>query len=376
MNVIVIGASAPGLFTAYLLAKRGLEVEVYERSDAIGMPPRTLIVTEKINDVLGFRPEAAILNEVRYVELFSKSKSARLELKRPDLIIERSKLIRLLAEMAESAGAEIKLNCRFLGYTETSNKLVVSIKNLATGAVERVNADVLIGADGAFSAVSRAALRDGHALASLLQARVRLPQDVSQDTFRVWFDAGRTKYFYWLIPESCEAAAVGLIADDARQAGASLKAFLTEHELEPLEFQGAMAPVHRFEYLPKFAAGAQRVFLIGDAAAQMKVTTVGGVVAGLRGARAVADAILKRNGYRGKALSLKLELDLHLLLRQMLNKFTDEDYDALLGMLNGKMRWLLSSKTRDELASTFLKLITAEPKLLILGAKALSRSLY
>ena len=70
MKVSVIGASVSGLFTAYLLAKKGVEVEVYERGNVLGWPPRTLIVTNKINEILDFVPEEAIINRVRYIELF------------------------------------------------------------------------------------------------------------------------------------------------------------------------------------------------------------------------------------------------------------------------------------------------------------------
>ena len=56
MKVTIIGASISGLFTAYLLAKEGIDVEVYERGDALGWPPRTLIVTNKISEVLDFTP--------------------------------------------------------------------------------------------------------------------------------------------------------------------------------------------------------------------------------------------------------------------------------------------------------------------------------
>ncbi len=36
MKVVIIGASTSGLFGAYLLARGGVEVEVYERMNALG----------------------------------------------------------------------------------------------------------------------------------------------------------------------------------------------------------------------------------------------------------------------------------------------------------------------------------------------------
>jgi flavin-dependent dehydrogenase len=375
MKIIIIGASTPGLFAAYLLAKAGAEVEVYERSGSLDFLPRTLIVTGKISDVLGFVPEEAILNEVRYVELLSKSRSAKVELSRPDLIIGRERLVVLLARMAEAAGARIVLKRRFLTFTPTGEGIVVAFRNLESGEDGLARTDVLIGADGAFSAVARAASHNGHFHTALLQARVRLPEQVNRHTYQVWFDPGRTKYFYWLIPESDETVAVGLIADDARQAGSSLKVFLQEQKLEPIEYQAAMVPMHKFEYATRVMEVSRKVFLIGDAAAQVKVTTVGGVVTGLRGARAVAEAILNGSNNGKEIGQLKRELDLHLLVRRLLDGFTDADYDRLIDLLNGELKEVLSERTRDELSQMYLKLVVSQPRLVMLGAKALLRGI-
>jgi len=375
MKVTVIGASISGLFAAYLLAKEGLEVEVCERSAELGAPRRTLIVTDELGRVLGFEPKEAILNKLRFVEIFSESQSVKLELKRPDLVVERATLVYLLAELARSAGATIKLSRKFLKFEERASKLQVVIEDLSTGEIERFITDVLIGADGAHSFVSRAALGNGHRRDALLQARVPLPREACRDTFQVWFGGNHTRYFYWLIPETEETAALGLIAEDARQAGTGLKSFLAHRGLRSIEFQGAMVPRHSFKYAPEFDGRRQNVYLIGDAAAQVKMTTLGGVVTGLRGAKALAGAILKKKGWQAELLELKLELDLHLLLRRMFNHFRTEDYDTLVGLIRKRLRRVLSERTRDELAQTFLRLIIAEPRLMALGTKALLSSL-
>jgi flavin-dependent dehydrogenase len=375
MKIIIIGASTPGLFAAFLLSKAGADVEVYERSGAMDFAPRTLIVTEKISEVLGFVPEEVILNEVRYVELFSKSRSTTVELARPDLIIERQKLLLLLARMAEEAGAKIFLGRRFLSFTSSGKGVNVAFRDSSASVNRQTQADVLIGADGAFSGVARSASHNGHFQTALLQARVRINNEIDRDTYRVWFDPTRTKYFYWLIPESDEIAAVGLIADDARQAGGALKSFLREQGMEPIDYQASMVPMHKFQYFARVNEISHNVFLIGDAAAQVKVTTVGGVVTGLRGARAVVEAIL--NGRKsGKEVSeLKRELDLHLLVRRLLDGFNDLDYDRLIDFLNRELSEVVSNQTRDDLSRMYLDLVSSQPKLLILGAKALLRGI-
>jgi flavin-dependent dehydrogenase len=374
MKIIIIGASVSGLFAASLLSKSGADVEVYERSGALDFTPRTYIVTDKISEVLGFVPQEVILNEVKYVELFSRSRSTTIELARPDLIIERQKLLLLMARMAEEAGAKIFLGRRFQSFSSTAAGVNVVYRDSSACANKETKADVLIGADGVFSGVARSASHNGHFQTALLQARVRIDSnDINRDTYRVWFDPSRTKYFYWLIPESDEIAAVGLIADDAKQAGGALKSFLREQGMEPIDYQASMVPMHKFQYFARANEISRNVFLVGDAAAQVKVTTVGGVVTGLRGARAVAEAIINGKKAGKEASKLKRELDLHLLVRRLLDGFDDMDYDTLIDFLGGDLTDIVSKETRDDLSRMYLDIVSSQPKLLLVGARAFLR---
>ena len=376
MKIIIIGASVSGLFAASLLSRAGANVEVYERSGELDFTPRTYIVTDKISEVLGFVPTEAILNEVKYVELFSRSRSTTVELARPDLIIERQKLLHLIARTAEEAGAKIFLGRRFESFTSSGEGVNVAYRDSSACVTVETKADVLIGADGVFSGVARAASHNGHFQTALLQARVRIDRnDINRDTYRVWFDPNRTKYFYWLIPESDEIAAVGLIADDARQAGAALKSFMREQGMDPIDYQASMVPMHKFQCFARANEISRNVFLVGDAAAQVKVTTVGGVVTGLRGARAVVETILNGKKTGKEASKLKREMDLHLLVRRLLDGFDDLDYDLLIDALSGELNEIVSRETRDDLSRMYLDIVSSQPKLLFLGARALLRGL-
>ncbi len=375
MKVIIVGASISGLYTAALLAKQGVDVEIYDRMDALGGPSHTLIVTGKIGEVLDSVPEEIVLNQVRHLELFSRSRSARLELNYPDLIVERRKFVEMFAGMAEKSGVRIILGHRFEGFAQFGRKVVVMLRNLETNEAKQISTDVLVGADGVHSAVSQAASRDGHAVAALAQARVALPENTDGGTYRVWFDTSRTNYFYWMIPESDRVAAVGLIADDGSQAKARLSEFLQERELKTIEFQSSIVPMHRFGGADGTMDSNRNIFVVGDAAAQVKVTTVGGVVPGLYGAKALAQAILNGRNYRKELSGLKMELHLHLLVRHVLNRFSDQDYDDLIGMLDGGLKDVLQEWTRDELTQCFLRMIWAQPRLITLGARVFLRSL-
>ena len=99
------------------------------------------------------------------------------------------------------------------------------------------------------------------------------------------------------------------------------------------------------------------------------------MVTGLYGARALANSILSGKNYHGELRKLKLELNLHLLVRHILNRFSNENYDELIQMLEGGLKEVIEGWTRDELSQSFWRLIWKEPRLITLGAKALLSSM-
>jgi len=384
-HVTIIGASSAGLFAAYLLAKVGRQVHVYEAAETLKPTPRTLILTGEINRVLGFVPEEAIINRIHRIELFSRKTSARVTLAEPDLVVERERLIRLLMERARKTGAEISLGHCFLNLERDGNGPVLRLENRLKGRIEEVNAGIVIGADGAMSHVARSLpqsdRKNGRPIVSILQARVVLPPGARADTVQVWFERGHTRFFYWLIPESSIHGVVGLGADSHQEAQQRLTHFLSQRNLVALDYQAAEIPLHayrarasaRLPGLPVSQNGGANVFLVGDAASQVKATTVGGVVAGLRGARAAARAITGQRNYGKELGEVKRELDLHLFLRKFLDRFTDADYDELLSLLNHRTRSILESHNRDQMAGAFWGLFLAQPRGLLLGFKAALR---
>jgi digeranylgeranylglycerophospholipid reductase len=374
--VVIIGASTAGLFSAYLLARQGVAVRLFDQGDEPGPPARTLIVTSRISDVLGFVPTEAIVNRTPVVQLFSADRSATIRLREPDLIVERERLIQLLARKAREAGVDIRTGCRFLGLESDRDGVVLRVRNGRDGRTEHVSAQTVVGADGVFSQVARAVERDSHGTVALLQAIVRLPKGAGANTTQVWFDPQATPYFYWLIPEAAGRAAAGLIGEDGKSARESLDRFLAAQKLEPLSYQAAQVSPYGRQVQPWREISKARILLVGDAAGQVKVTTVGGVVTGLRGAWAAARAILRGSDYGRELDGLRRELDMHLLMRKVLNRFVPSDYDALLDLLNPRTTDLLSIHTRDEASQAFFRLLLAQPHLLSLAARAFVRQIW
>ena len=367
-EVIVVGGSAAGLYTAATLARGGRKVRVLESKPDFEPASRTLIVTSHFRNQLGASANASILNEIRRFELFTDGRSAQIALSKPDLIIERARLIPALACEAQQAGANLSFDTRFQSLSPNSRGLHLEVET--AGGREELHAASVVGADGATSRVARTAGWPPVDTVPLVQAIVRLPKDCPPDTTRVWFVPDDTPYFYWLIPESPERGALGVIGEDRGNTARCLARFLEKKRIEPVEWQGARIPVYRRWVPVKRRVGNGDVYLVGDAAAQVKVTTVGGIVTGFRGALGVAQSIL-RNGHSRELMVLRRELDTHWLIRRTMHHFQQKDYSQLVDLLNLSIRDTLSEITRDESTRLLWNVLRRQPRLALLGLRGL-----
>jgi flavin-dependent dehydrogenase len=369
-GISIIGGSAAGFYTAYLLAHQGLDVTLFEASDRIDPSPRTLIATRYMCDVLGPLSEGVIVNTINRFDLFADGRVATVALEQPDLVVERSRLIRILAAKAEAAGAKILTGRRFLSLKPDGNGLNVALSRDGSGEPFTASAGMVVGADGAFSKVARDAGWPSQATVSLIQALVDLPEDMSPSTARVWFIPEHTPYFFWLIPHSPTQGVIGLIGKGERETRRVLAGFLEKKGLEPIEFQSALIPVYK-RWIPNHRkVGGGHVYLVGDAASHVKVTTMGGLVTGFRGSLGVAEAIL--NGGKSRELrTLRRELDRHRLIRRVLHRFVQSDYARLLHLLTPSTTRMLSLFNRDVSGTLLLRVLCAQPRLLLLGLRSL-----
>lgn len=367
-KIAVVGASAAGLYAAGLLARAGASVEIFEQAERVEPFRRTLIVTSRMRDILGRTGEPSVVNQIHRFELFTDGRVAKIHLVRPDLVIERSTLLRSLSDEARAAGAFQYFGRRFSSFEKTRTGLQLNLQT-ADGRSESRDVSTLIGADGAASKVARAGGWPGLSTVPLIQAIVNLPTGYPADTVRVWFIPDDTRYFYWLIPEGSGRGAVGLIGEDGAAARRALERFLEKKQLEPQSYQAARIPVYTRWVETSRTYGAGSIHLVGDAAAQVKVTTVGGIVTGLRGAAGVAESILI--GSTRILSKLRRELDTHLLIRRALHHFEQTDYSRLVDLLNPGARDSLAIHTRDEAVRVLWHICRKQPRFVLLGLRGL-----
>lgn len=356
------------------LAQSNVPVCVYERTNPFAPPERTLIVTPELTRVLGFSAAPATLNKVHTLELCSNARAVPITLRDPDLIVERRALLRQLETYAIRAGVQIEYGLEFTGFVDTSGTTHVELRHRASQSTHCVAAHAVIAADGVRSHVARALGAPALPTVTVLQARIATTGVADPGVGKVWFLPDDSPYFYWLCPESARNAAVGLVDVCPGQARQRLDTFLAARGWEPLEYQSALVPLYTPKTVVSRRAGQLEVLFAGDAAGQVKVTTIGGTVSSLLGAQAAARAIVNGTPYTHELKGVDRELRLHWYIRRLMLHFRDTEYDVLLQLLSGRVGRLLEIHNRDRLASVFWSMLAMQPRLPLLAAQVLWRT--
>jgi flavin-dependent dehydrogenase len=151
MRVGIIGCSINGAYLAYRLTKDGHDVTVFEAKDEIGGKPCSGLVSERIWDFIP-RNDSLIENKISAVELRFPNKKVEVEFSPNMLAVDRNGLDKYVAQLAEKAGAKIKLGHRavkIIAVGKSKPHLVVE-----TGGRTAVQEfDRIVGCDGANSFV-------------------------------------------------------------------------------------------------------------------------------------------------------------------------------------------------------------------------------
>ena len=356
--IAVIGAGPAGSYLAYLLAKSGKEVALIEEHEKIGIPVQcTGIVTASIKNFFDI-PDNVIANKCSKVVVFSKNN--KIEANVDEIVMWRNKFDEFLANKAQDEGVKILSNHQFISL---DGKHSIKIKNKNNNETKEIITDYIIGADGPSSAVGKAAgLEPIKKFYIGMQAKVRLKSDTG--AFETYFsNEAFPKFFGWVVPESEDTARLGLGAFE--NAKDYFYRFLEKRtgNKEILCWESGIFPV----YDPDKIIQKDNVYLIGDAATQVKATTGGGIIPSLKAAEILCDCIVNEKNYNNEFKKRKAgkELSLHLKIRRILNRFSDEDYDYLLGLMNqDRIKKTLKKYDRDTPIPLILNLLLKEPRFL------------
>ena len=355
--ISIIGAGPAGLYTAYLLAKQGREVNVFEEHKKIGLPIQcTGITTSHLKRFTEIKKEF-LINKVNTARIYSKNDFIDFKLKNENLIIDRGKFDQYLAEKAKKAGANIFLSHKFIDYK--NNEII--IKDLKNKKTKKIKTDILIGADGPISKVSKIINKTKIKFWTGLQARINI--QANENIFEAHLGSISPEFFAWLVPENSSIARVGLATK--KNTSLHFKNFLKLKNIRQkdiIEYQAGI--IHL--YYPNLKIQQKNIYLIGDAATQVKATTGGGIIPSLLSSKILADSIINNKNYEKEfKKTVGRDLFVSLKIRNILNKFRDKDYDYLIDLFKNKRTKSLIEEHDREFPSKFIiKLLMAEPRFL------------
>lgn len=322
---IIIGGGPAGMMTAYHLAKKGLYPKVFEEHKSVGDPVQcTGIVTKDILKVA--KPSKdVIVNKLKRAKIFSKNNSFNVKL--DDMVIDRSKFDKELMNKAQDKGADIYLNQKVRVFGRVGDRFIVETDQ------KKAMCDFLIGADGPMSNV-RKRLNPGQKIKTIVGKQYVVKGDFDPETFEVHLGKIAPRFFGWVVPESDKVARVGI--GGIRHTSKLLEKLMKKigHEKSKvIATQAGIIPI----YNPNINTEQDRMYTVGDAAAQVKATTGGGLVQGLIAAKQLAKAISKNESYEKRwKEKLSKELYFHMKARKMLDIFSEKDYDNLISILSHK----------------------------------------
>ena len=333
MKILILGASSSGLYTALKLAQKGKEVLVCEKESSF--EGRRLILTSYFLENFPIRPK--VLYEVKGYRFVAAETEGIFYLKKPDVVLDRKDLLFEFLKECKKHKVSILWEWKF----EKINSQRAFF--LTPQGPKEIEADCIVDAMGVKSPLRRTLNPTPH-LVFLKQAQIIWPSTFDDGLSTIWLRPDLTPYFFWLFQDSPKTGIFGVIGENKEQAEKALFQLAQE---EDFELCGRIEEGWVSLFQPKFLPKHNNVFFIGDSAGHVKSTTVGGVVCGLRGAKALVESIQSGKDYFKTLLPLRRELMIHHLLREFLNTFNEDDYRHLLTTLKNSL--YLGQLCRDTL---------------------------
>ena len=353
--VSIIGAGPAGNYTGYLFAKNGYKTRIFEEHKTIGKPVQcTGITTLYLGNILENvnSNEEFVINNITETVVYSPDNNyVDIKLKR-NYVVDRTLFDSYFGELAKSEGAEVILGKKFIDLENNGN---IKIKFNDNSIYED---NILIGADGPFSQVAKSAGIYGDRKFALgAQARIKMKEKIDSSVVEFFLGEG---YFGWLVPEDDRIARVGTASmGKAKYYFDNLKKI---RDGEILEWQSGPIPV----YNHRLTTEKDNLYLVGDAATQVKATTYGGIIPGMMAAEELFKAVKNGNSYQ-KLWKKRIGTDLwiHLMMRRIFEKFGDPDYNKLIGLVNkDTIKKIITTHDREFPSKMVTKLLIREPRFL------------
>ncbi|REA05994.1 electron transfer flavoprotein [Haloferax sp. Atlit-6N] len=198
-------------------------------------------------------------------------------------VIDRVELDRTLADCARDAGADVREGHTVTAVEELDDRVRLTVSVAGEAGTVRFEAKMVAGCDGPTSRVRRAL--DLPEPSETLHGVLAFDPDPDDGDF---VDVHLTvpRFFAWRIPRGDAGVEYGLAAPPGAEVNEMFDALTNTYDVETEHFCSGAIPIG-----PPDRTTTRRAFLVGDAAAQTKPFTGGGILYGMTAADIAAATI-------------------------------------------------------------------------------------
>ncbi|MEM2918221.1 MAG: NAD(P)/FAD-dependent oxidoreductase [Candidatus Altiarchaeota archaeon] len=343
--ISIIGAGPVGCFSAISAIENGNDVEIFEAQKIENRKVKCsgLVSVSGIFQLSLSLPNDCILNKVRGAKIFSPSgKEILINAKEEKaFVLDRRKFDNFLLNRAIDRGAVFK-NEKISDLKKIKGKRIV----LATGTNYNLQKKLNLPTPKKF----------------LIGAQYEMKISCEKEFVELYFGKKiAPNFFSWVIPIDDNYGRVGLCTEKET-------IFYLKNFLRKLKKKGRIKNEKIFErnfgiipiYDPKMKTQFDNIALVGDAAAQVKATTGGGIILGCIAAKFSHDEDYEKKWRK----EIGKELYLHLQIRKFLNKLSDKNLERLFSLID-ENKEIIQEKGDMDLASRIIFPLVKEPRFIL-----------
>jgi digeranylgeranylglycerophospholipid reductase len=391
-EIIVAGGGPAGCFTAQQLVAKKIQVAVVEEHSTIGEPLHCAgLVTKRVFDISNCSQNRIVQNKIFGAHIHSPD-GATLTIggeKLHALVIDRQHFDHTLAQAAQTAGADLLTGHKVVSAKKQDQAIILSIQQ--NERIKTIQCNLLIGADGSHSHI-----RNTFGFpkpVEILQGIGAELSDTSLDPRFVHIFVGQNiapEFFAWAIPTNQHGTTARIGLCIGKHHAFPLQHYFNNLLQQPL-LQGTTV-MRRFGGTiplgPLKRTVDDNVMLVGDAAAQVKPTSGGGLYPGLLCAThcaLVAEEAVQKQTFDEQSLlryhtkwtkEIGRELSLGMRFRKIFTRLTDAQFNKYLKKLDNK-KTLGAINTYGDIdypSRLALPLLRTSPSLLSLAPTMLKRT--